>query len=208
MSAPDPRPALPWIGLTLALFLGASCASVPPPRLLGPADAIVVLGNRPPVEPDGSVRFETQKRVEAGVRVYRRGLAPILLMAGGPAPSGHVEAEVMRDLAIELGVPAAAIRIEPRSTDTIENARFGVTVLCEGREQPCTPEVIVVTSPYHLRRAEHLFECAGARVQTHAADVPPSIGRVFSESFIRVMYGLTRECHQAAGGEPTREPEW
>ncbi len=167
-----------------------------------------MLGNRPPVEPDGSVRFETRKRVEAGVRVYRRGLAPILLMAGGPAPSGHVEAEVMRDLAIELGVPAEAIRIEPRSTDTIENARFSVAALCDGREEPCRPEVIVVTSPYHLRRAEHLFECAGARVQTHAADVPARAGRVFSESFLRVVYGFIPECRRAAGGDPTREPEW
>ncbi|MBO6934472.1 MAG: YdcF family protein [Deltaproteobacteria bacterium] len=188
--------------------LVSGCATVPPPHGLGPADAIVVLGNRPPVEPDGSVRFETRKRVEAGVRVYRRGLAPILLMAGGPAPSGHVEAEVMRDLAIELGVPASAIRIEPRSTDTIENARFSVALLCEGQEEPCTPHVIVVTSPYHLRRAEHLFECAGARVQTEAAEVPARAGRVFSESFIRVMYGFTRECHRAADGEPTREAEW
>ena len=163
--------------------------------------------DRVTVEPDGSVRFETRQRVEAGVRVYRQGLAPILLMAGGPAPSGHVEAEVMRDLAIELGVPPEAIRIEPRSTDTIENARFSVDLLCEGRQE-CRPEVIVVTSPYHLRRAEHLFECAGARVQTHPADVPARPGRVFSETFIAVIYGFVPECRRAAGGEPTREPEW
>ncbi len=184
------------------------CATVPPPQALGPADAIVVLGNRPPVEPDGSVRFETRERVEAGVRVYRRGLAPILLMAGGPAPSGHVEAEVMRDLAIELGVPPEAIRIEPRSTDTIENARFSVAILCEDQPEPCVPEVIVVTSPYHLRRAEHLFECAGAQVQIHGADVPTQPFHVFSESFIQVMYGFIPECRRAAGGEPTREGEW
>lgn len=194
---------------TLALLAATGgCATVPPPQALGPADAIVVLGNRPPVEPDGSVRYETRARVEAGVRVYRRGLAPIVLMAGGPAPSGHVEAEVMRDLAIELGVPPEAIRIEPRSTDTIENARFSVALLCEDQPEPCVPKVILVTSPYHLRRAEHLFECAGARVQIQAADLEPPPGRVFSESFLRVMYGFIPECRRAAGGEPRREAEW
>jgi len=195
-------------GLFATLATLAACASVPAPQVLGPADAIVVLGNRPPVNEDGTVRFETRTRVEAGVRVYERGLAPVVLMAGGPAPSGHIEAEVMRDLAIELGVPPEAIRIEPRSTDTIENARFGVAALCAGQPEPCRPKIILVTSPYHLRRAEHLFECAGARVQLHAADFPSNPVRVLMESTIRVVYGFIPECRRAAGGEPRHASEW
>jgi len=78
---------------------------VPAPRPLRRADVIVVLGNRPPVDAEGNVMSETRRRVEAGVALYDAGLATELLMTGGPAPHDRIEAEVMRDLAIELGVP-------------------------------------------------------------------------------------------------------
>ena len=174
------------------------CASLPQPAPLRQADAIVVLGNRPPVDEQGRVRPETRARVEAGVRAYRQGLAPVLLMTGGPAPSGAVEAEVMRALAIELGVPAEAILTEPRSSDTIDNARFSMALLCEGEAEPCIPAVIVVTSPYHLERAGRLFECAGARVQLAPAEVPTTTAHRLREGSVRLYYGLIDECRRAA----------
>ena len=183
--------------LVCSLLLSVGCAHRPTLVPLVATETIVVLGNRPPVDEAGNVRLETRQRVEAGVRAYRRGLAPVMVMAGGPAPSGHVEAEVMRELAISLGVPARAIRIEPRSMDTIENARFTVELLCEGRPEPCRPSIILVTSPYHLERASHLFECAGARVQIAPADVPATVGRRFREGMVRLGYGFADPCERA-----------
>jgi uncharacterized SAM-binding protein YcdF (DUF218 family) len=172
---------------------------VPTPQRLRGADVIVVLGNRPPTDADGHVMPETRRRVEAGVALFQAGLAEGMVMAGGPAPDGRVEAEVMRDLAVELGVPARAIRMERRSRDTIENARNTLELLCDG-PYPCYPSIIVVSSPYHLRRARYLFECAGARVQTAASEDPGgSYGRRFalSERMVLFAYGFVDECHQA-----------
>ena len=63
-----------------------------------------------------------RRRVECGVRLYREGVAPVLLLSGGgngPEP----EAEIMRHIALAHGVPPAALLIEPHSRDTVGNAR-------------------------------------------------------------------------------------
>ena len=193
------------VGVLAALLAagvaGLSCTrgTVPSPQRLRMADVIVVLGNRPPTDADGNVMPETRRRVEAGVELFEAGLAEGMVMSGGPAPHGRVEAEVMRDLAVELGVPASAIRIEGRSRDTIENARNTLALLCDG-PRPCCPSIIVVSSPYHLRRARYLFECAGARVQTAASEDPGgSYGRRFalSERMVSFAYSFVDECRDA-----------
>lgn len=175
-----------------------------PTQPLTPADAIVVLGNRPPLDDHGRVAPETARRVREGVALFRRGLAPRLLFTGGPAPRGGTEARVMARYALELGVPADAILREERSRDTAENAHNSVTLLCRGER--CHPSVIVVSSPYHLRRAARLFECAGARVQTAGTEIPDDVG--YQASFTAYEYGVglayvfDDACARASGGSP------
>ncbi len=154
-------------------LLTVACAPAPGPDgdPLPVADAIVVLGNRPPVDARGHIRPELRRRVETGVRLFREGRAPLLILSGGPAPSGHVEAEVMRRFAIALGVPPQRIRVEPWSRSTAENAAFTVELLC-GDDPLCAPSLILVSSPFHLPRAERLFACAGARVHRGATPIP------------------------------------
>lgn len=154
---------------------------------LSPADAIVVLGNRPPRTAGGAVAPETARRVRRGAELFARGLAPVLVVTGGPAPGGGSEAEVMSAYARELGVPADAIREERHARDTADNARLAIELLCEG-QRDCAPRVIVVSSPYHLRRARRLFACAGARAQVAAAELPDDIG--YQVSFAAYEYGV------------------
>lgn len=157
---------------------------------LRPADAVVVLGNRPPRKPDGSVADETGRRVRRGVELFEQRLAPRFVVTGGPAPGGGTEAQVMSAYARELGVPADAITEEGRSRDTAENAGFSHRLLCPD-EQHCADDIIVVTSPYHLRRAARLFECAGFRVQAAAAELPNDTGYQASFTAYEYAVGLT-----------------
>jgi len=78
------------------------------------ADAIVVLGCR------GSAAL--RRRLEIGIRLFERGVAPLLVLSGGgggPLP----EAEAMRQAAIDHGVPETALLIDAVSRNTFENAR-------------------------------------------------------------------------------------
>ena len=138
-----------------------------------PADAAVVLGCR--LERDGSLSPVGEERIAAGVDVWRRGLAPVLALTGGSdlfaprtiAPglarrgdslrSPIAEAEALARRARSLGVPESALRVEPASRNTADNARFTAKILLpEGRRR-----VWVVTQPFHLRRALFWFRRAG-----------------------------------------------
>ncbi|MFK7992329.1 MAG: YdcF family protein [Sandaracinaceae bacterium] len=171
------------------------------------ADAIVVLGNRPPRGPDGEIAPESERRVRRGVELFQAGLAPEMVMAGGPAPGGGTESEVMAAYARSLGVPAEAIRLEQRSRDTAENARYTLELLCGGQDE-CQPNVLVVTAPYHLRRALVLFECAGANAMGVPTEIPDDLGYQLGFAVYEYAAGvlglLTDTCSSARGSQ---EPE-
>lgn len=200
--------------LCVTILWTGACGGIPldSDSPLHRADAIVVLGNRPPTDGQGRVMPETRRRVETGVRLWQAGLAPILVMAGGPAPHDRVEADVMAGLAVYLGVPAKVIRTERASTDTISNARNTVRLLCETTENDagCRPRVIVVSSRYHLRRARDLFRCAGAEVQVAATPEPNDrdyrLRFLWSERMIRFAYAFIDPCGRARAADAPKVP--
>src|SRR5439155_15345336 len=59
------------------------------------------------------------------------------------------EAEVMKELAIANGVPASAIVLEQSAKNTHENVLFTDAILREHGWK----KILLVSSPYHMRRA-------------------------------------------------------
>src|SRR5271167_4268314 len=70
-------------------------------------DTIIVLGN--PTNPDGTPSPEQRERTLEGVREFKAGVAPHLIVTGGPAHNQFVEGHVMAMLALAQGVPPQAI---------------------------------------------------------------------------------------------------
>lgn len=99
-----------------------------------------------------------RSRVETAVTHYIEGLAPQIIMSGCCSMSldrkpSVTEAAVMRDYAIDLGVPSSAILLEEDSVDTIGNFYFSKKRFLE----PCAwYHVGVVTTPWHAFRSEWL----------------------------------------------------
>jgi len=123
------------------------------------ADAIVVLGT--PLGARHGLTDVGEERVREGVRLWQRGLAPILCVSGGGP--GHIdpgrprEADVMAARAGELGVPAAALRVERESLSTADNARLSAALLAS---EGCT-RVWLVSQPFHTRRCRYWFRRVG-----------------------------------------------
>ena len=190
------------VGLASVLVLGGCGLTPMEPRRLVRADVIVVLGNRPPRDSRGRVRHETARRVDRGVRLYFSGLASRLAFAGGPAPGGGTEAEVMAAYAQSLGVPRSVMLLERQSRNTIENARNTHALLCRGQSD-CRPRILLVTSDYHLNRAAELFRCAGFIVQPVAAHLEQSRARRraqrWRERTVRLYYAFIDQCGRARG---------
>ncbi len=126
------------------------------------ADVIVVLGAR--ALSGGRPSRVMRRRVDHAVALFDGGAADRLLMSGGRIGGLPPEAEIMRDLAIEAGVPAARIDIEPDSRSTLENAMFTARMLrLRGWSRP-----LVVTDWLHVPLAALAFRSQGVRVATSA----------------------------------------
>ncbi|CAN5129139.1 hypothetical protein BH18CHL2_BH18CHL2_03040 [soil metagenome] len=118
---------------------------------LGDADAIVALS------------VDTGPRTETAVRLWRAGHAPLIIFAGSSldplsAPSG----ELMKREALRLGVPDQSVLVEPSSATTEQNAARVGDLMTAYRIRTA----ILVTSPYHQRRASMLFrrELSGTNI--------------------------------------------
>jgi uncharacterized SAM-binding protein YcdF (DUF218 family) len=110
------------------------------------ADAIVVFAGG--VGESGKAGGGAQERIAQAVALYKAGYAPVLILSSGYVYSFQ-EAEVMRALAVDQGVPASAILLERRAANTYQNVKFVEEILREHRWR----RVLLVSSPYHMRRA-------------------------------------------------------
>ena len=128
-------------------------------------DAIIVLGN--PADSDGNPTPTQLARVTEAVHEYERGVAPRLILTGGPAHNQFVEARVMARTAEAQGIPQSAIFVEPEAHDTIQNACFAVRIM----KAHGWNSAEVVSSPSHLPRAGLIFSRLPLQWRTHAA--PP-----------------------------------
>jgi len=128
------------------------------------ARTVVLLGNGAHRADDGrrSLQFpsvETAYNVLEAARVHRVLGSPRIIASGGdPFGSRNSEAAVMRDLLIDLGVPADAIVLEPDSRTTHEQA-VNIARMVD-RSHP----IVLVTVSRHMPRARALFEAQGLRV--------------------------------------------
>lgn len=112
-------------------------------------------------------------RTETAVSLWQQGLAPLLLFSGASLdPDSVSSGELMKREAVRLGVPAGAILVEPLSATTEENAKRTAEVM----QQRGLHTAILVTSPYHQRRASVLFarafEPVGLSFRNHPATDP------------------------------------
>ena len=130
------------------------------------ADAIIVLGA---AQWDGKPSPVLRARVDHAIGLWRRGMAPVLIMTGGQAPGDTTsEAAVERRYAMSHGVPSSAIRTEARSRNTSESLRNVSAMLAEGSR-----DVILVSDGFHMLRLSILARRFGLRPQTSPTPTSP-----------------------------------
>lgn len=130
------------IGLGLAVILSIGYY-ISPRDELKPADAIVVISGG-----------DTSSRTLEAVRLYKNDWAPILIFAGAAEdPNSPSNARVMRSIAIGEGVPSDVVIVEESSRTTRQNA-VEVAAIIKAFSHD---RIVLVTSPYHQRRASMEF---------------------------------------------------
>ena len=89
-----------------------------------------------------------QERVQHAANLYLGGYSSHLVFSSGFV-FAFQEAEVMRDLAVALGVPPEAIILERQASSTYENVIYTRDIMIANNWE----QLLVVSSPYHMRRA-------------------------------------------------------
>lgn len=124
-------------------------------------DVIVILAGG--INSDGSLPDLPKRRVDAGVSLFKYGVAPELIMSGKygfwldwtkEVPS-QTEASAMKKYAAALGVPEQHIHLEEDSKDTLGNAYFTKINILEPRNWK---NITVVTSDFHFHRTKYIFD--------------------------------------------------
>jgi uncharacterized SAM-binding protein YcdF (DUF218 family)/glycosyltransferase involved in cell wall biosynthesis len=153
----------------------------------GPADAIVVFAGG--VGESGQAGGGYQERVKTAVELYQAGFAPRMILVSGYVFAFR-EAEVMRDLAVSLGVPESAIVLESDGSNTYEYVRNTHDLLSEGNWR----RILLVSSPYHMRRAQLVWVSQAPEVNVVPTPVPDSqfYTHARGASFTQLQ-GLVRE---------------
>lgn len=84
-----------------------------------------------------------------------------IIISGGGEDSTS-SAALMRDFIVAQGVPAAAVRLESASRDTRQSALFVAAQLRADAPHYQNRRLVLLTSDYHLFRANRAFRLAGA----------------------------------------------
>lgn len=152
--------ATPWVAEQLRADLEGQYPALTP-KATPAADAILVLGGavagaKPPERPT-LVLGQASTRVWHAAALYRAGKARWVVVAAGNRPEHaleQVEADAIKEVLVQLGVPISAIIQEGASRTTRENARNVRPLL----ERLGARRVLLVTSALHMPRALQTFE--------------------------------------------------
>ena len=132
-----------------------------------PAAAIVVLGAAQYVGRPSPV---LRARLDHAIELWRRGLAPRLVLTGGVGEGDTTsEAAVGRRYAKQHGVPDSSIVIEPHGRTTSESIEQ-VAALLQAEKQR---SVILVSDPFHMLRLSILARRYGLAPLTSPTRTSP-----------------------------------
>ncbi|MFC1515744.1 YdcF family protein [Thermodesulfobacteriota bacterium] len=120
-------------------------------------DVIIVLGAA--VWRGGRPSPALQRRVSHAASLMRKDKAGYLLLTGGFGKYPPTEARVMKDLAVNQGVPPDKIVLEEKGVNTFKSVVYCVQIMA-GRNWT---KAIIVSDPYHLYRCLFLFRRMGVK---------------------------------------------
>ncbi|HZP98990.1 MAG TPA: YdcF family protein [Reyranella sp.] len=109
--------------------------------------------------------LEGAERVVYAADLFHKGVAPRIIVSGGRIKTyADSEAQAMKELLVQLGVPAEAITLEDQSRNTLENIAFVHRIVGDA-------PVALVTSGFHMPRALKIARKAGLRASAFPTDL-------------------------------------
>ena len=136
--------------------------------LSGDWDCILVLGAG--VRNDGTPSHMLEDRLKTAIELYRAGVAPKLLMSGDHGQKEYDEVNVMRQYALDAGVPSEDIFMDHAGFSTYDS-------MYRARDVFLAKRILVVTQTYHLPRALYIAKAFGIEAEGVGADLRQYAGQ-------------------------------
>lgn len=120
----------------------------------------------------------TADRIMQAIRLYKQSKIKKIMISGG---SGSIifpdmkEALLIKKYLLQTGIPEKDIIIESFSRNTYENALYSKKVLDSLNFKG---QILLISSAYHLRRAEKVFKKVGLKVDTYPSHFISGKGRL------------------------------
>lgn len=133
---------------------------------LDDVDCILILGCG--VRSDGSPSLMLSDRLQQGIALYDSGASDRLLMSGGHGRTDYDEVNLMKQIAMDSGVPSEKIFMDHAGFSTYES-------MYRARDIFQAKKVLVVTQEYHMYRALYNAQKLGLDAYGVASD-PRSYG--------------------------------
>lgn len=124
------------------------------------ADVAVVLGAR--AYADGSPSQALYDRVQTAADLYKGGFVSRLILSGGPGDGPWHETDVMRRLAVDMGVPDGCILADREGMNTSATTQHTAELFSKLN----ATKVLVVSHAYHLPRVKLSYQRLGIQVYT------------------------------------------
>jgi uncharacterized SAM-binding protein YcdF (DUF218 family) len=140
-----------WVDTQIERYAGQDQAA--------PSAAIAVFGA---AEYDGKPSPIFRARLDHALALYHRGLAPLIITAGGPGGDGYTEGAVGQEYLMSMGVPEGDIISETESLTSEDSARR-IAVIARTNN---LHRLIVVSDATHLFRIHEICAADGLNVLT------------------------------------------
>ena len=176
--------SLPIVSDKLVAYL-ESDYQLSKPSNIEPADSIVVLSGmiRTINSKDGlDYEFgEASDRIFAGINLFKEKKAPKLILTRGKLPwsVGIPEGEYLKEIAINNGISENDIILTENIENTDQEAKAIKKLLSEDK-----PKVLLVTSAFHMPRAQKVFEATGINVVPFPVDFQKGLKKITFMSFL------------------------
>ncbi|MBQ4105156.1 MAG: YdcF family protein [Clostridia bacterium] len=124
-------------------------------------DCIIVLGCL--VLEDGTPSNILEDRLKTGIELYKRGVAPKIIMSGDHSSEQYNEVASMKKYAVDAGVPSEDVFMDHAGFSTYET-------MYRAKEIFGAEKVVIVTQEYHLYRSVYIAEKFGMEAYGVASD--------------------------------------
>ena len=115
-----------------------------------------------------------QERLDEGIKLYNEGVAPKIIMSGDHGREGYDEVNIMKEYAINKGIPSEDIFMDHAGFSTYES-------IYRAKEIFDADNIVIVTQEYHLYRALYIADKLDINAYGINSDPRQYSGQLFRE---------------------------